>query len=102
MTNFKIPFHTIYVKLIQELIKANPNTDPDSFSIDYSDLHPNQITLDSNTITIGQFLDSLFLCMGSIDIDSKTYTITEDHRLMDDSLPMELAFIYTITITSIY
>jgi len=102
MTNFKIPFHTIYVKLIQELIKANPNTDPDTFSIDYSETHPNQITLDSNTITIGQFLDSLFLCIGSIDIDPQAYTITEDHRMITGSLPMELAFIYTVTITSIY
>jgi len=98
----KIPFNSIYLNLIKHLIKANPNTDPDSYSIDYSDSHPNQITLDSNTITMGQFLDSLFHCLATLDIDPKTYSITEDHHFINDSLPMELAIIYKITINSIH
>lgn len=89
MKNLNPIFHTIYHTLIKTIIQRNPNLDPDSFTIDFSNETPNTISFSSEELTIGSFLDSLIYNLSLMDIEPKTYTITE------------IDYLYHITITEI-
>jgi hypothetical protein len=74
-----INFHTIYPNpLIQRCLLTR--VDPDSFNIDFSKEEPNTITMQSQELTIGQFLDALIYCLALNDIDPLSYTITESNE----------------------
>lgn len=76
-----INFNLFYPNpLINRILQTNPNLDSDSFDIDYSNENPNSIILQSDTLSIGSFLDALIYCLALNDIDPLCYSITENNE----------------------